>query len=392
MLKYIFLILPLINSAISQEFSELSGYLQTDYRGFANKGLYTAQEQHYLSLSIEPKFYMEWANGSQTLNATVFARYDQYDDERTHADIRELYWQYIADTWEISLGLKKIYWGVIESNHLVDIINQTDAVESFDGEQKLGQPMAHLSYPTENLGTFDIFILPYFRTRTFSGKEGRLRMPFHIDTENEHYESNAKNKRLDLALRWTRTFDLFDIGISHFYGTNRSPQFIQGNNNSYNPYYTIIHQTGLDAQLTTDAILYKLEFIRQKGTGYTYTAFSSGAEYTFGNISNSGVDVGILAEYHFDDRSKALASPFDNDLFFGSRIALNDEQSTELLVGSIIDLDNQSHLFSIEGSRRFGNSWKLTLETRAFFNIDKTDFLYNIREDTFTQVTIAKYF
>ncbi|MDD7885073.1 hypothetical protein [Flavivirga sp. 57AJ16] len=41
-----------------------------------------------------------------------------------------------------------------ESNHLVDIINQTDAVETFDGEEKLGQPMVQLSWGTDNIILF----------------------------------------------------------------------------------------------------------------------------------------------------------------------------------------------------------------------------------------------
>ena len=43
------------------------------------------------------------------------------------------------------LGLRKVYWGVTESQHLVDVINQTEGVENLDGEDKLGQPMLNLA-------------------------------------------------------------------------------------------------------------------------------------------------------------------------------------------------------------------------------------------------------
>ena len=42
------------------------------------------------------------------------------------------------------MGIDKVFWGVIESRHLVDYINQTDGVEDVDGEDKLGQPMINL--------------------------------------------------------------------------------------------------------------------------------------------------------------------------------------------------------------------------------------------------------
>ena len=40
--------------------------------------------------------------------------------------------------WSLSIGLGKVFWGVTEFNHLVDVINQTDLVEGIDGEAKLG--------------------------------------------------------------------------------------------------------------------------------------------------------------------------------------------------------------------------------------------------------------
>jgi len=34
----------------------------------------------------------------------------------------------VADDWELTTGVSKVYWGVMEAVHLVDIINQTDFV------------------------------------------------------------------------------------------------------------------------------------------------------------------------------------------------------------------------------------------------------------------------
>ena len=44
-------------------------------------------------------------------------------------------------TGRLLVGAAKVFWGTAESRHLVDIINQTDAVEDIDEEDKLGQPM-----------------------------------------------------------------------------------------------------------------------------------------------------------------------------------------------------------------------------------------------------------
>ena len=124
-------------------YKEFTLELKGDYRYFFNEGEYAGQKEHYLSIAVQPEYFIEWKDGKYSFKFTGFARLDQHDNRRTHADIRELYWQYVEGSSELSIGLKKVFWGVTESSHLVDIINQTDAVESFDGEQKLGQPMIH---------------------------------------------------------------------------------------------------------------------------------------------------------------------------------------------------------------------------------------------------------
>ena len=102
----------------------------------------------------------------------LFGRVDQHDRNRTHGDIREAFFELFFDEWTLGFGIHKVFWGVTESRHLVDIINQTDLVENTDGEDKLGQPMLNLAL-IGDYGTVDLFVLPYFRERTFAGADGR---------------------------------------------------------------------------------------------------------------------------------------------------------------------------------------------------------------------------
>jgi hypothetical protein len=83
-----------------------------------------------------------------------------------------------------------VFWGVTESSHLVDIINQSDFVENIDTEDKLGQPMVSLRWLPE-WGTLDLFLMPLHRERTFQGLAGRPRLPLPIDQDNPVYESSA---------------------------------------------------------------------------------------------------------------------------------------------------------------------------------------------------------
>ena len=59
-------------------------------------------------------------------------------DQRTHGDIRELAYVHArVMIGSFVVGIRKEFWGVTEFQHLVDVINQTDGVEDFDGEDKL---------------------------------------------------------------------------------------------------------------------------------------------------------------------------------------------------------------------------------------------------------------
>ena len=210
------------------------------------------------SIAGLPELYHSWDDDLQSFTFTPFFRLDQNDEGRNHADIRELNWQKVLDNWEFKIGISKEFWGVTESRHLVNVINQSDAAENIDFEDKLGQPMLKFS-SENNIGVIDFFILPGFRERTYSADDGRLITTPPIDTEQASYESSAENRHIDYALRWFQTLGVWDLGLSYFTGTSREPLFIPGVRNSEPvllPYYVLKQQFGLDLQATTDEWLW----------------------------------------------------------------------------------------------------------------------------------------
>ena len=377
------------NKKVSHDFElELEG----EYRYFFNEGQFEGQEDHFPSLAVRPEYTAEWRDGYESINFLGFFRLDR-DDFRTHGDIRELYYQNAKGNWEINLGLKKIFWGVAESNHLVDIINQTDAVESFDNEEKLGQPMVQLVWRSPKAGTFGFFYLPYHRKRTFPGEKGRFRFPVVIDPDDLGYESGAEEWRQDFALRWNHYVGIADFGLSYFHGNGREPLFLFLPGGQLTAFYPVIHQAGLDLQLTHNAFLWKLESIYRHADAQEFFALVAGLEYTFSNIDGNGLDIGLLTEYHYDERDELTLSALQNDIFFGSRIAFNDTQDTAILIGGITDLSSSSTIYSLEASRRFGSSWTAEIEARIFSNIDDNELiLSNFRDDSFLRISVSKYF
>ena len=122
---------------------EVIGEYSIDNRYFFNEAT-QGQDKSHTSFTLSPELFIE--EGERIIHIKPKFRKDNKDTERNLFDIQELYLLEIFEDKEIKFGISKEFWGVTETTHRVDIINQTDTSESFDGEDKLGQPMIKFSY------------------------------------------------------------------------------------------------------------------------------------------------------------------------------------------------------------------------------------------------------
>jgi hypothetical protein len=371
---------------------ELSGDITLEGRFFLQEPADPDQDKNDNSVALAPELYHEFSSGS-SCTIQPFARYDSGDDRRTHWDLREANYLYVGDEVEIKAGVSKVFWGATEFVHLVDIINQTDLVDALDGEEKLGQPMIHVSVP-KDWGVVDAFVLPWFRERTYPGEPGRLR-PLVVDTDQAVYESGAEQGHTDFALRYSNTFGDADVGIDQFIGTSREPVLLLGGEMTdpvLIPYYQQISQTGLDVQMVAGSWLLKGEAFYRSGQGDSFAATTFGFEYTFVGIADSQMDIGIIGEYIYDGRNNQTATPYDNDLMAGMRLAVNDAAGTELLAGMIKDVELSSMFFSLEASRRLTDRLKIAADAAFFNDIDEQDTVYGLRDDDFVKLKLLYFF
>lgn len=190
-----------------------------------------------------------------------------------------------------------------------------------------------------------------------------------------------------LVLEW-------DIGFSYFYGTSREARLEPSDDlTRFEPRYDQIHQLGLDLQYTKDAWLWKFEGIIREGQG-TFGALVGGFEYTFYQVEETDTDLGVLAEYLHDGRNNDKAPPtaFDNDLFLGARLTLNDIDDSAALVGAVVDLDDQTTSLRLEAERRFGDSRKIELESQWFANVDDDNPLAAVEDDSYVLLRFTQFF
>lgn len=405
------------------------------------------------SVALAPRFLWDAESGRHRVEGQLFQRLDATDRSRTHGDVRELYYQFTEARWEMSLGARQIYWGVTESRQLVDILNQADFVEDLAAEEMLGQPMLTLGLRPD-FGAVDLFLLPYQRARTWPGVKGHPRIPFPVDAANARYEHRRGQRHLDRAGRLRLRFGALDVNLNVFDGTARDPDLLpclrqgsdfEGTEDGPNcdipsgfsepnqplppllfnlfqslgllpsdealqeqfiaeqtprvlanlvlvPQYDRLRQVGVDAQFITGGWALKLEALVREQGGERSHAAVGGFEYTLPRFFETGWDVGLLAEYLYDERTTVINNRFDNDVFLATRIGFNDIAGSQLLAGFFFDRRGDDHLLQLEASRRLGADWRATLTWRHFDRVPGDALTGFLDDEDMLRLTLERYF
>ena len=330
-----------------------------------------------------------------TIDVAPFVRLDLVDEKRTHADLREASISISDGNFDIRIGVSKVYWGVTESRKLVDIVNQSDLVEEPKGDAKLGQPMVMLRASTGDVEASG-YILPTFRERTFPGSDGRLRTSIPVASDEATYESPSKSQHIDFAARLKGRLDEVDFGLTYFSGTSREPRF-EFNGHALVPIYDVIDQVGVDIQATLGTTLLKLEAISRHGhqgvDARNFGAVVVGFEHTIGGFAEYIWDLGLIAEYNWDDRPRsAPPTIFDRDVFLGLRMQFNDASDSSILAGLLLDTTKNSVYARIEGSTRIRDNLRLEIEGAFVLDVDPLDYvLRQIKDDAFLTIRLLQY-
>lgn len=372
--------------------NELSAELDISYRWFPKAPLDPRQSSDDGFVKWRAEYFHDWNDGDSRFVATPVMRWRQDNDGlvRTDGDLEEFYVRHTAANNDFYLGVRKLFWGVTESVHLVDIVNQIDTIEDIDGEDKLGQPMLQWS-SQHGWGTLDVLLMPLFRERRFPGSDARLRPGLPV-SRDAVYESGDSDHQLDAAVRWSQFIGDWDFGVSHFSGTAREPLLVPTAGGELQPFYPLLEQTGLDLQATKGSWLWKLEVAGREQLDTRNTRVAGGFEYSLYGIGDSDADLGLIIEYLFDDRGERALTPFEDDVFVGARLAFNDVQGSEVLAGVIADRHGKGQVMSLEAGRRLGDRWKLSLTARLFHDQEPEQLLYSYRDEDFVTLELATYF
>ncbi len=390
---------------------EISGRVAVESRWFPQTAAYDGQRNYAGGLVAEPKLFLQVAKAT-SFTLVPFFRTDAADPARTHGDLREAYLLLSGplggSEWELRLGVDRVFWGVAEARHLVDIVNQTDLAGHPNEKTKLGQPMAHLTL-SGDWGAAELFAISYHRLRPFPGRAGRLRPELEIDNGRATYESGAKEWHLDVAARYSHSFGPLDLGLSLFDGTSREPVMglvplsptcraalrADPAVRARRP----AHRRGLAAQAGGNLRQGARNAVRKLtdpsflGNKEAYAAFVVGGEYTFNGVFGTDADLSLLAEWMIDGRRRRATNQYQNDLFLGARLAFNDVQGAEFIAGALLDLDTRTRTLNLEFNRRLTDSVSVKAEAVLLLQVDKADtIVHQTRRDSFIALNLTYSF
>jgi hypothetical protein len=380
----------------------LTGAIGVWGRGFTESPQWDGQRNAAIWPNVEGwvKAEYTWNNGKDRFNFMPYGRKD-FMGSRSLVDVKEGYFRHVEDGWNVLVGVNTVHWGVTESRHLVNIINQVDYGWNIDGDEELGQPMANVKVTTP-IGTLSLYSLFGFRPFHTAKVEDRLRFPL-VATSPTILASDV-DKDINFAGRFNSTFPLLsgsvDAAVSYFHGIGREPRYVLSATRTpstqlpeITPLYDLIDQGGLEVVATFDALQLKFEGIVRNEFGETYAATVAGFEYTFVNVLNTGSDVGLVAEHLTDNRS-VLQPPtiYAHDVFLGARLTLNDSANSNFLGGILYNYQDSAQYATAKFTTRIQDDLSLALEARYFIYAPPADYLYTVLHDNFVQARIIKYF
>ena len=346
------------------------GFVAADGRVYAfAPGQAQQASGNAVSMVAEPELTLASDDAVHVVTVRPFLRLDPLDTQRSHWDLRRAEYAAVFDEVELGLGIGQFRWGVLESYGLTDVVNQADYLESLDRSSRLGQPYLQFAWLPGDWAV-RLLALPGHRPARFPGPRGRLRLGAVIDPDQAVYTTELGRWHPGAALRVSGVVGSFDVAFGLYSGLSRAPRLIaQLTEDELVAAYDWIHQGSADVQWTLGALTLKAEgFVRAWGPDLdVFWGAGGGFDYSVFDIAGSGVDVALAVEYLHDARPPgAPVTFFENDVFGGLRLMVNDTAGTMIQTGVIVDvLDGQTYA-RVMAERRFGENWKMFASVNAF--------------------------
>ncbi len=373
------------------------GTVEGRYNHYTKDPLFSEQSdrdnQYSIAISLD---YNDQINRAIDINMSIFGRYHPEANKTRRSDVRELILSYYASQFEVSGGVLMEHWGVLEAFSPVDILNPRDRIEDFQGGIKLGIPGGKLSWLLD-AGRVDVWLLPYSREERLSEGKDRFRTSALAFSDAEFEKGQ---NAFSTAMRISQMLASMEFAVSYYYGHTRSPYFklnrdAVGNVISLQPNYSRINQAGFELLWVKGPLITKLESIYRSTDDDNFLALGIGLEREFPRIGLSKKSLTLYGEYYYDGRkadNRSPLAPFQNDIFLGFRLAMNNLSSTVYELRFTHDLDHNSSLWDLRARTQIKQHWFIEASLYKFSHVENDPALQSFTSDSRLEVNMILRF
>ena len=354
MKKLLFLFLIFFNSPnlLSEIYTEHYGEVEISST-FFSKDIPNDNRKNYLnSVRLEYNYFFE--NNNLSGKIKIDAK-ESDPNSSSNINFNEAYLDYSLSDMNVLIGNNIIFWGKNEFFNPVDVINSKDFSSGLAIGKKIGQPMINLKKYLSS-SELDFYILPS-QSNIYPKSDIRSQQSLNISSSNL-YSKGADNNNIGIALRWSGYLNEYDYGLSYYKGNTKDPAF-NVVSNTLVPNYSEITQIGLDLQATKGDYLFKGEIISRSnqynanGLIEEYHGSILGIEHSLYGVFEKNWDLANIIEYSSDSRGSKSHHGFQNDLFYGARLVLNDIEDTQYFLSIQSDLEKNSRALTFNYESRF---------------------------------------
>ena len=278
-----------------------------------------------------------------------FAREDKRDHDRTALRLDEAWGQYAAPNWDLRVGNQLVTWGSVESVSPLDIVNPRDYEEDLVEPRKIGTFMGRFRWRFSS-SDLSVYWLPKYEPSIFAGPHSY----YSISAGLPQYYPDKRWDGSQWAVRYFKSGDGYDLGVSYFSGLERNGTF------QFDPsQFALVGTTyptrrlGLDVTKTIGSLVLKGEFVYRtthEDGNRRALLYVAGGEYNLSSVWGHS-DMTFFAEYLGASRNVREIELMQNDIFLAARWTFNDTYRQRLQLGTFRDLDHgDAHVYRIEYS------------------------------------------
>jgi len=221
------LLLLLFNAVSAQE------DIKFKFSGFADTyhAVRSKSPNDFMSSRSRLRTEFEANTGNTYLFASLNSVYNSLDEDQTKIELREAFFQYTKDNWDVKLGKQIVVWGVADGLRITDIVSPMDYSEFLARDYddiRIPVNAFRLKYvkSSYNLEVIfvpvsEFFVLPYDSENPWSVANSYV-MPFRITTDDTP-DKTIRNS--EFGGRFSFYLSGIDFSVAALHSWNKMPVF-----------------------------------------------------------------------------------------------------------------------------------------------------------------------